>query len=245
MNTVSKIVKYDYIDAMRGWAILGVVSAHCVSQQLPILLRDIVGAGSIGVQLFFVVSACTLFLSLSARRSEKGFIFNFFIRRIFRVAPLYYIAIIYFLFQDGLGPRYWLGDASGITVWNILSNIFFIHGINPYWINSLVPGGWSITDEVMFYSILPILFYMIRTINHAFYFFFASLFFERYFAFDSFFYAFDFRGSFVELFLVFLFPKSIASFSLWCSPLFFHIDSSRTIENISDGVSHVSTDCFI
>ena len=176
MNTVSKIVKYDYIDAMRGWAILGVVSAHCVSQQLPILLRDIVGAGSIGVQLFFVVSACTLFLSLSARRSEKGFIFNFFIRRIFRVAPLYYIAIIYFLFQDGLGPRYWLGDASGITVWNILSNIFFIHGINPYWINSLVPGGWSITDEVMFYSILPILFYMIRTINHAFYFFFASLF---------------------------------------------------------------------
>ena len=61
MNTVSKIVKYDYIDAMRGWAILGVVSAHCVSQQLPILLRDIVGAGSIGVQLFFVVGACTLF----------------------------------------------------------------------------------------------------------------------------------------------------------------------------------------
>ena len=37
MNTVSKIVKYDYIDAMRGWAILGVVSAHCVSQQLPII----------------------------------------------------------------------------------------------------------------------------------------------------------------------------------------------------------------
>lgn len=37
----------------------------------------------------------------------------------------------------------------------------------------------------------------------------------------------------MELFLVFLFPKSIASFSLWCSPLFFHIDSSRTIENIS------------
>ncbi len=175
MNTESRIIKYDYIDALRGWAILGVVLTHCNYQQLPSIGVNIMKSGGNGVQLFFVVSACTLWLSLTARKSEKGFISNFFIRRIFRIAPLYYLAIIYYLFQDGLGSN-GIGGVSSISIGNILSNVLFVHGINPYWINSLVPGGWSITDEVMFYCILPILFYQIKSIDHALSFFFVSLF---------------------------------------------------------------------
>lgn len=80
---------------------------------------------------------------------------------------MYYIGIAYYLFQNGMGPRYWLGDAPSITISNILSNVFFVHGVNPYWITSVVPGGWSITVEMMFYAIIPFLVTKIKSTNQA------------------------------------------------------------------------------
>jgi exopolysaccharide production protein ExoZ len=60
---------YAYIDALRGWAILGVIAFH-VSQYFPGLeypLRTVVGEGARGVQLFFVISALSLMLSWHQR----------------------------------------------------------------------------------------------------------------------------------------------------------------------------------
>jgi peptidoglycan/LPS O-acetylase OafA/YrhL len=88
---------------------------------------------------------------------------------------MYYIGICYYLFQDGFGPRYWLGDANHISALNILSNITFLHGCNPYWISSIVPGGWSITVEMTFYALLPFLFSRIQNINQAFNWFIISI----------------------------------------------------------------------
>jgi len=135
---------------------------------MPKLFSIFLSLGSRGVQLFFVASAITLFLSLNRRLAIEGNLtFNFFLRRFFRIAPMYYLGIIYYIFQDGLGERYWLGDQHTITVSNIISNITFLNGINPYWITSLVPGGWSITVEMMFYFFIPFLFKYIKTFNQA------------------------------------------------------------------------------
>lgn len=118
-----------------------------------------IGQGARGVQLFYVVSAFTLFLSLHQReRLENSPNLDFFIRRFFRIAPLYWVSIFYYLWQNGTGPNYWTGGNEPITTLNILSNFTFIHGINPYWINSLVPGGWSIAVEMSFYLTVPFLF---------------------------------------------------------------------------------------
>lgn len=86
------------------------------------------------------------------------------------------MGILYYLFQDGFGTRHWLGDATGISISNILSNVFFVHGFNPYFINSLVPGGWSIAVEMMFYAIIPLLFRWIKNIDQAYIFILISLF---------------------------------------------------------------------
>src|SRR5258708_31995555 len=72
------------------------------------------------------------------------------------------------MWQGGFGARCWLGDASTISTWNVLSNILFVHSINHYWITSVVPGGWSIAVEVCFYCLLPFLFLRIRNLNQAF-----------------------------------------------------------------------------
>lgn len=171
-------MKLKYIDTLRGLAVLAVLMVHCSQigdvDLIPSKLLRFFSFGDKGVQLFFIASAFTLFLSLH-RRSESSSR-NFFIRRFFRIAPMYYIAILYYLFQNGLGARYWLGDESGISISNILSNITFSHGFNPYWINSLVPGGWTIGIEMMFYCLVPFLFKRIKCLDQAFGFFIITLF---------------------------------------------------------------------
>ena len=95
-----------YIDALRGLAIIGVVISHCSlygsNILYPSFFSSILANGARGVQLFYIASAFTLFLSLHNRynKEEKAFK-NFFIRRFFRIAPLYYIGVCYYLWQDG------------------------------------------------------------------------------------------------------------------------------------------------
>jgi peptidoglycan/LPS O-acetylase OafA/YrhL len=171
--------KLDYIDALRGLAVLGVLIVHTNQyghSNLPWVIEKVVMKGASGVQLFFIASAFTLFLSYKSRiNNEASPVRNFFIRRFFRIAPMYYIGMLYYLLQDGTGPRYWLGDEPGITASNVLANGLFLHGFNPYWISSVVPGGWSIAIEMMFYACLPFLFSRINNSRQAFALFVISL----------------------------------------------------------------------
>lgn len=171
--------KYAYVDTLRGLAILGVIMVHTSqygSFEVPSILSHFIGQGSRGVQLFYLASAFTIFLSYSKRINfEKAPVKNFFIRRYFRIAPMYYLGICYYLFQDGFGPRYWLGDATHISSLNIISNFTFLHGLNPYWITSLVPGGWSIAIEMSFYLMIPFLFKRIKDMRQAIRFLFLTL----------------------------------------------------------------------
>jgi peptidoglycan/LPS O-acetylase OafA/YrhL len=159
---------------LRGIAVLGVLFVHSgnmggidmSSSKLTFL--KLVSSGRYGVQLFYIASSFTLFLSFKNRFAKENFpVKNFFIRRFFRIAPMYYLAIVYYLFQDGFGARYWLGDAERITVFNILSNITFLHSFYPYFITSLVPGGWSVGIEMIFYLFVPLLFLKIKNITQA------------------------------------------------------------------------------
>ncbi len=123
-------MKLKYIDALRGLAILMVIAAHTFQYSTSFsddIFNKIVSHGARGVQLFFIVSAFTLFLSFNYRKVKETKVnIKFFIRRLFRIAPMYYLGIIYFLFQDGFGPRYWLGDKDYLSIYNILSNVFLL-----------------------------------------------------------------------------------------------------------------------
>ncbi len=174
-----KSLKLDYVDTLRALAILGVLLVHVNQSGLiatPKIFSKIANEGARGVQLFYVASAFTIFLSLKNRaQKERHSVRNFFIRRFFRIAPMYYLGICYYLYQDGFGPRQWLGDETHIASLNIASNFTFTHAFNPYWITSLVPGGWSIGVEMCFYAIVPFLFMRIKNTNQAFHFFIVTL----------------------------------------------------------------------
>lgn len=157
-----------WIDVLRAIAIFMVVLVHTGQYGAGTLgltnsLKNVIRLGAHGVQLFFLVSGFTMMLTFRRHQERESLpITNFFIRRFFRIAPMFYIAILYYLIQDGLGPRYWLGDAPNITTGNIVSSVLFINGFNPYFINSIVPGEWSIAVEMLFYALFPWLIYKFK-----------------------------------------------------------------------------------
>jgi peptidoglycan/LPS O-acetylase OafA/YrhL len=162
---ISETKRIAYIDALRGLAVLGVLLAHT---PFPGKFGNICSfLGAKGVQLFYVVSAFTLCVSLATRFvQEASPLRNFFIRRFFRIAPMFYVAVCFFLFWNGLGPNYWA--PQGIGFWHIVSTIFFFNGWHPETINTIVPGGWSVAIETNFYALLPLFFAWARTFKRAF-----------------------------------------------------------------------------
>lgn len=151
--------KFDFIDSLRGIAILGVFACH-IADHLPGLpgpLGRILLQGGIGVQLFFIASALTLFLSLDARRADEPRpVLSFFIRRFFRIVPLFYLGVLLYSFFYG-GNSFDARVPPGLTLGSILSTLTFTNGWSPTWINQVVPGGWSIAVEMNFYLLVPFL----------------------------------------------------------------------------------------
>ena len=108
--------------------------------------------GARGVQLFFVASAMTLCMSWKARHDGAP---AFYIRRFFRIAPMFYLALPVFLYFRGWGPSMYAPDGIGLR--HVMMTATFTHGFMPDTITSVVPGSWSIADEMMFYAIFPLL----------------------------------------------------------------------------------------
>lgn len=165
--TSEPLKKYDFIDALRGLAVLGVVlvhSSHWVAPSSEILL-NISKNGASGVKLFFMVSALTLCLSLRSRQATERFSArNFFIRRFFRIAPMYYCAILAYFFLRTSDPVYW--NSEGLHWWQMPLTALF-SGWDPQSLNAVVPGGWTVAVEMMFYLFLPFLFGRLQSIRRS------------------------------------------------------------------------------
>lgn len=164
--------KFQYIDSLRGIAVSLVILVHVsfiydsqVLEYLPTLVHEFFRNGQLGVQLFFIASALTLTMSWNNRLDETKRIKKFFIRRFFRIAPLFYLAIIYFTFDIFLGFDFTNIDLANIPLKKMVTSFLFINGLFPTHINGYVPGGWSITVEFMFYAMAPFLFSRIRSLN--------------------------------------------------------------------------------
>lgn len=168
MDKGQALKKYAFIDALRGWAIIGVIFVHASHWFPPTsqALGEFASQGARGVQLFFLASALTLFISLDFRRSHEHHpALNFFIRRFFRIAPLFYLGIVFYFLYFGTEAHFW--RPNGFEWWHIAATAGFIHGLHPETFNSIVPGGWSIGVEFVFYLFVPLLFLAIRNLRHA------------------------------------------------------------------------------
>lgn len=157
-----------YIDALRGIAILLVIAVH-TSSRVSESQTAIAELGQLGVQLFFVVSAYTLCMSSHARGDQEPWRF-FYIRRFFRIAPMFYVGLVlYYLVAEArlyaAGRGFLLFPTDGYGPLAIASNLTLTHGFVPVANNNTVPGGWSIGTEVAFYALFPVLFLWARRMH--------------------------------------------------------------------------------
>src|SRR5688500_8464276 len=95
--------RLNFIDSLRGLAALYVLILHIAlvpdfKPTIPVCLNSLVLNGGTGVTLFFVISAFTLCLTLEGRTSNNKEIAYFYLRRILRIVPLYYLWMIVMLF---------------------------------------------------------------------------------------------------------------------------------------------------
>jgi exopolysaccharide production protein ExoZ len=149
--------RYSTLDFLRGIAIVGVVEFHTFIIFIfgGKVEANIAGVGVYGVQLFFLVSALTMCMMWDRRKGETDPTARFYIRRLFRIAPPFWLALIGYIALFGSGVSRWSPD--GVTVTQIFAAAFLVHPFWPGTVNAIVPGGWSIGVEVFFYFWFPIL----------------------------------------------------------------------------------------
>lgn len=135
--------RINYFDIARFFAIMGVIVVHVGQNSLPSLFfGSLHSFGRFGVQLFFIISGATVYLTYNKGIKSSNYLSIFYIKRFFRIIPLFIMmAIIYYFLDDK-------PFLESILPWN---------GINPNAYNN-IEGGWSIWNEMYFYLIFPLYF---------------------------------------------------------------------------------------
>ncbi len=123
-----------------------------------ILLDTIIPlGGEIGVTAFFVLSGCTIYLSLS--RKKNNYI-CYIKKRFYRVAPEYYVSvfIVIFFMEEGPGYITWQGLKHLIATLTFTQNILPSLGA----VNGVL---WTMSVTMCFYLLAPLLYKIIDKSN--------------------------------------------------------------------------------
>lgn len=147
-DTSTSGTKFSPLDGLRGIAVLVVFLSHSSAfRQRLTPWTSFHGTGHLGVYLFFVLSGFLLTWSLlGASRIRFG---AFYLRRFFRIAPLYYLVLAGVFLAQTLGNSVDLynlhvtGGAQGF-----LRHLAFFQGDSVF---------WTIAAEFEFYFILPLI----------------------------------------------------------------------------------------
>ncbi len=147
---------YPALDGLRGVAILLVVIYHNFG------FVNYFSFGWLGVDLFFVLSGFLITNILISSVGKSGYLRNFYFRRILRIFPLYYFALLLFLFILPIFfhiPNVSYYKDNQFYLWTYLQNWLFIFKITD---TSSMHHLWSLAVEEQFYLIWPIIILIIR-----------------------------------------------------------------------------------
>ncbi|HEY2980149.1 MAG TPA: acyltransferase family protein, partial [Anaerolineales bacterium] len=146
-STAPARTRLGFIAALRGYAALYVFLFHLVyypGLPLPVWTGNFIRAGGTGVTLFFMISAFTLSLSMRGHIDQPGAFKSFYIRRYFRIAPLFYtwLAATWVI---GL-----LGHDWNYSWKDVLLNVFFGFNFVPGKDEGIVWISWTLGVEMAF-----------------------------------------------------------------------------------------------
>jgi len=128
-----------------------VVGQHQISSGF-IWLDRLFLSGSVGVDLFFVLSGFLLPFSIHNAIQKNNFHLRaYFKKRFLRIAPAYYFSLLVALI---ITPVY-LAANSGLL--NIGAHLLFIHNFWRDFHGAILGVGWTLGIEMQFYVVVPFL----------------------------------------------------------------------------------------
>ncbi|ACA21031.1 acyltransferase 3 [Methylobacterium sp. 4-46] len=147
------------IQYLRGMSALSVVFFH-IELQLAHIYEGYKALESLqaGVDVFFVISGFVMYHSTNGGSALTGR--EFFVRRIIRIVPLYWLATLsmvsIIVFVPHLGQSV---KSSFVNLDHLLASLFFFPVTSPVAPNlflPLLPTGWTLNYEMFFYSLFAV-----------------------------------------------------------------------------------------
>jgi len=168
------------LDGLRGFALIMILVFHSVSQEgeypagsfLAYLQRS-AGMGWTALDLFFVLSGFLIGGILMDSRNSPSYFKTFYIRRFYRIVPVYYLWVILYVlligFAGDLVTRYSNSGMHPPLTLSIVSYFLFLQnsftiplfGLAGGWFGHL----WSLAVEEQFYLVAPLVVRLTRPKN--------------------------------------------------------------------------------
>ncbi len=159
------------LDTLRGSAVLAVLCWHYLNNtsvlRTPALnfLQDLTSLLFFGVDLFFVLSGFLIGSSLLTTRDSPDYFRPYFVRRLARILPLYFLWLAAFLVMYGLGSRWrgafpWLLELDGIPLlsyFTFTQNFYALASWGPAWLSVT----WTLAIEMQFYVLAAVVIYLV------------------------------------------------------------------------------------
>lgn len=178
MSAAEKKLSIPAFDGFRGYLAVWVLLSHVT--QFVDGPRGLIDRGGIAVDLFMFVSGFLMYWNVQNRvdrepANQWATWGKFAARRFFRIAPLYYCALALalcfddvwkdalrniHLTQSGHFVRPFESCDRSVAV-NVFSHLTFIFGLHPCYAASTVIPDWSLSLEMQFYALFPLLFLLL------------------------------------------------------------------------------------
>lgn len=171
------------IDGIRGCLALWVFWGHLSTAsgaRVPVL-----SVPALAVDLFMLLSGFLMTWHWELAGPTSGpwskRVFEFYVRRFFRLAPLYYLLFVVSLwitpawlnaehslyeafpppFAENLPPTFWNAQEM-LTPANVLTHFTFLFGLLPHYASNNALPDWSLSLEMQFYLCFPLLVFLVR-----------------------------------------------------------------------------------
>lgn len=138
--------RYAFIDILKVLAIFLVLAFHFLYIRTPNnSLRPI---GFIGISLFFIISGYVLAKNYP---NLKKFSLNWFLKRYARIAPIYYLSLIFLVII--FAKQCYSGNVFG----NLFSHFLFIDSFFKDYSYGIISPAWFLVPLICLYFVFPFL----------------------------------------------------------------------------------------
>jgi peptidoglycan/LPS O-acetylase OafA/YrhL len=168
--TMAKKTYLENLDGLRFLCFLSVFFFHSAHTEYDYIKADsvytfikkgLLANGNLGVNFFFVLSGFLITYLLILEKNETGFIHvrNFWLRRILRIWPLFYLCVLFGFYafpalKSAFGQQ--PNETASIEYYLTFTNNFdFIYNGLPD--SSVLSVLWSVAIEEQFYLVWPII----------------------------------------------------------------------------------------